>query len=102
MKKTAALALAFIFAVCLFHFYYAEDHCPVHCPSRGGGLGHVHPHHAGASVCLCFWSSLSGPEAVDAPATGAIMSDLAALPAAGRILAMLAADITPPPRSALV
>ena len=91
-----------MFAACLFHFYYAEDHCPVHCPSRGGGFGHVHPHHAGAAVCLCFWSSLGGPEAVDTLAAGAFLSVLAVPPAAGRVLPMTAADITPPPRSFLV
>ncbi len=86
----------------MFHFYYAEDHCPVHCPSRAGGFGHVHPHHAGAAVCLCFWSSLSGPESIDTPAADGLVSVPMILPAAGRILAMMAADITPPPRSSLV
>ena len=100
MKKIAVLAFTVVFAICLFHFYYAEDHCPVHCPSRGGRFGHVHPHHAGAAVCLCFWSSLSGPEAVDTPSTVAFVSVLAR-PDAGRLMAMMAADITPPPRSSL-
>jgi hypothetical protein len=63
MKKAAVLAFAAAFAVCMVHFYYAEDHCPVHCPTKGGRFGHVHDHHAGASTCLCFWSALSGPEA---------------------------------------
>ncbi|MGZ8841755.1 MAG: hypothetical protein ACXW2M_09330 [Candidatus Aminicenantales bacterium] len=102
MKRVAVLAFVVMFAACLFHFYYAEDHCPVHCPSRSGGFGHVHPHHAGAAVCLCFWSSLSGPEALDTLSTGALASVLVALPATGRVLAMMAADITPPPRSFLV
>jgi hypothetical protein len=62
MKRIAVLGLAVFFAVCMVHFYYAEDHCPVHCPTRGGQFGHVHDHHAGASVCLCFWASLFSPE----------------------------------------
>jgi len=101
MKKGAVLAFIVFFAVCLFHFYFAEDHCPVHCPSRGGGFNHVHPHHAGASVCLCFWSSLMGPEAGDFAATSVFLSVLAP-PADGRPVGMLAADVTPPPRSFLV
>lgn len=101
MKRAAVLALAVVFAVCLFHFYYAEDHCPVHCPARSGRLGHVHPHHAGSAVCLCFWSSLSGPEAVDTPASVAFVSAVAR-PDAGRVMTLMATDITPPPKSCLV
>lgn len=101
MKKAAVLAFVFLFAAGLFHFYYAEDHCPIHCPTRAGGLGHVHPHHPGAEVCLCFWSSLMEPEASDFASTTVLLSVLAR-PAAGRPVGMLAADITPPPRSSLV
>lgn len=62
MKKAAILAFALAFAAAMVHFYYAEDHCPVHCPTRGGQLGHVHDHPSGASICFCFWSALLGPE----------------------------------------
>jgi hypothetical protein len=62
MRKAVVVAFIVVFAVCMVHFYYAEDHCPVHCPTRGGHLGHVHAHHACASSCLCFWSGLFGPE----------------------------------------
>lgn len=62
MKRVGVLGLAFLFLACMVHFHYAEDHCPVHCPTRGGHVGHVHGHHAGASVCLCFWASLFSPE----------------------------------------
>jgi hypothetical protein len=101
MKRAAVLAFALMFAACLFHFYYAEDHCPIHCPSRGGGFGHVHPHHHGAEVCLCFWSTLMGPETSDflpSPAFAALLGSKTE----ACVLAMLAADITPPPRSSLV
>jgi hypothetical protein len=101
MKKGAALALAVVFAACLIHFYFGEDHCPVHCPARGGGFGHVHPHHAGATGCQCFLASLSGPETCDLPATGELLTVLAR-PAAERLLGRPAAAITPPPRSLLV
>ncbi len=101
MKKGAVLAFIVVFAVCLFHFYFAEDHCPVHCPARGGGFGHVHPHHPGASVCLCFWSSLMGPEADDSPPAGMFLTVLAA-PAAAHAIVMTTADITPPPKTSLV
>jgi hypothetical protein len=101
MKKAATLVFVIMFAACLFHFYYAEDHCPIHCLSRGARLGHVQPHHAGPSVCLCFWTSLLGPEVNDFVATSAFLADLA-LPSGGRLSGMLAADITPPPRSFLV
>jgi hypothetical protein len=101
MKKAAVLAFVIIFAACLFHFYYAEDHCPVHCPSRAGGFGHAHPSHPGASVCLCFWSSLFGPETSDFLPSGILMA-LLGRAAEGSVLAMMAADITPPPRSFVV
>ena len=101
MKKAAVLAFAVLFTVCLFHFYYAEDHCPVHCPSRGGGFGHVHPHHAEAGICLCFWSSLMGPETDSFAAAVAFLTAVAP-PADGCPLGTPAADITPPPRSLLV
>jgi hypothetical protein len=101
MKKAAILALVVVFAACLIHFYYAEDHCPVHCPARGGRFGHVHPHHAGASVCLCFWGSLMGPETNVVPANVALVFVLARADA-GRVTGMMATDITPPPRSSLV
>ena len=98
MRKGAVLAFIVLFAVCMFHFYFEEDHCPVHCPSRGGGFVHAHPHHAGASVCLCFWSSLVSPETDDFQPAGALLTVLAP-PAARSIIMMAAADITPPPRS---
>ena len=101
MKKAAVLAFVIIFAVCLFHFYYAEDHCPIHCPSRGGGVGNAHARHPGAAVCLCFWSSLFGPETSDFSPSGAMMA-LLDRPVAGTVLAMMAVDITPPPRSLVV
>jgi hypothetical protein len=100
MKKAAVLAFAVVFAVGLIHFYYAEDHCPVHCPARGGRMGHVHAHHPGTTVCLCFLSALSGPEAADLPAAVEFLTVLDR-PAPDRILGMTAADITPPPRSFL-
>lgn len=98
MKKVAVLALAAVFAVCMIHFYYAEDHCPVHCPTKGGRFGHVHDHHAGASICLCFWSSLFGPE----PGEFAGVLDVAALTAAENEAAPPApfgVDIAHPPKS---
>lgn len=101
MKKVAVLALAVIFAACLIHFYYAEDHCPVHCPTKSGGFGHVHPHHAGTAVCLCFWASLSGPETIDLPVMGGTASLLQG-PSADHVLGRPATDITRPPRSFLV
>jgi hypothetical protein len=100
MKKAVALALAVVFAACLVHFYYAEDHCPVHCPARAGGFGHVHPHHGGA-VCLCFCTSLMSPETCDLPTLSGYLV-LLALPAADHLLGRVAADIAPPPRSLLV
>ncbi len=101
MKQAVALALAALFVAGLIHFYYAEDHCPVHCPSRTGQFGHVHPHHPGGSVCLCFWSSLMGPEADDLPAMDAFLTFL--VPASAEpVLGRAAADITPPPRASFV
>lgn len=96
MKRIAALGLAIVFAVCMVHFFYAEDHCPVHCPTRTGHLGHVHSHHAGA-VCLCFWASLIGPEA-EAPTVSVSLVAILARPAAEHLLGAVTADITPPPR----
>jgi hypothetical protein len=100
MKKAAVLALASCFIFGLFHFFYAEDHCPVHCPSPGGRVGHVHPHHAGAAVCTCFWSALAGPESADPPPTHLAFAVLG-LSTPARVLGMTAADITPPPRAVL-
>jgi len=97
MKRAAAFGLAVVFAVCMVHFFYAEDHCPVHCPTRTGHYGHVHPHHAGASACLCFWASLIAPE-TDAPAVPVSLLAILAGPSEGRLLGALTADITPPPR----
>jgi len=101
MKKGAVLAFIVLFAACLFHFYYAEDHCPVHCPTRGGRVGHVHPHHAGASVCLCFLAALANPEADDLPAAVDV-TDVVEHPAAGRLLGRTVKDLTPPPRPSFV
>lgn len=100
MKKGLALLFAASFLLCLFHFYFAEDHCPVHCPSGPGGFGHVHPHHGGA-VCLCFLSTLMGPVACDLPVLGGSLV-LLDRPAAERLLARPTTDITPPPRALLV
>jgi hypothetical protein len=100
MRKAAVAVFIAVFAVCMFHFYYAEDHCPVHCPSKGGQLGHVHHHHAGASVCLCFLSSLFSPETDDVVMAGDFLAAVA-LPADGCVLAMLSADIAHPPKSSL-
>jgi hypothetical protein len=101
MKKGAVLAFVIVFAACLFHFYYAEDHCPVHCSSRGGGFGHVHPRHPGAAVCLCFWSSLLGPETSDFLPSGHLTT-LVGRSTEGCVLAMVVTDITPPPRSSFI
>lgn len=101
MKKAVVLFFAASFVFCLFHFYYAEDHCPIHCPVRTGGFHHVHPHHAGAAVCLCFWSNLMGPETCDLPVMSGSLSFLDC-PGTDRVLGRPAADITPPPRSFLV
>lgn len=101
MKKGAAFALVIVFAACLAHFYFSEDHCPVHCPNRAGGLGHVHPHHPGASVCQCFLVSLSGPESGDLPTMGELLTVIGR-PAAERLLGRPAAAVTPPPRASIV
>jgi hypothetical protein len=101
MKKTVVVAFVAIFAACMFHYFYAEDHCPVHCPSAGGGFGHVHHHHGNASTCLCFWSSLLGPEADDW--VGATDFRIMRDPAGEiRLRASLGADIAHPPKSSLV
>ena len=101
MKKGAVLAFAILFAACMFHFYYEEDHCPVHCPSRGGQVGHVHPHHGGSSACLCFWTSLASPESSDFSPVGALLA-IIDCPAVRCVLDRMAQDITPPPRHSLV
>jgi len=101
MKKSAVLALAAVFTICMIHFYYAEDHCPVHCPTKGGRFGHLHDYHAAASTCLCFWSLLSGPESDEF--AGAL--DVALLtPAENEAApaAPLGADIAHPPKSPAV
>jgi hypothetical protein len=98
MRKAAVLAFAAAFAICMIHFFYAEDHCPVHCPTRGGRVGHVHEHHAGATTCLCFWSALSGPEAYEF----SMANPVAALTAAVNEIAPpspLGADIAHPPKT---
>ena len=101
MKKAAVLAFAIVFAVCMFHYFYAEDHCPVHCPSQSGRVGHVHPHHAAASTCLCFWNSFFSPETGDFAGT----TDFQILMAPAddvRPCCVLSADIAHPPKSCLV
>jgi len=62
MKRAAVAAFVVVFALVMAHYFFAEDHCPVHCPTKGGRMGHVHQHHAGATICLCFWGALMGPE----------------------------------------
>jgi hypothetical protein len=101
MKKAAVIAFVIFFAACMFHYFYAEDHCPVHGPSRGVGFGHVHQHHGGASVCLCFWHSLAGPEADDF-ARAMDFRLMRASAEATRLRASLGADIAHPPKSCLV
>jgi hypothetical protein len=100
MNRAVALVLVIVFAACLVHFYFAEDHCPVHCPAKRGGFGHVHAHHGGA-VCLCFCTTLMAPETCDLPAMSGLLAPLAPL-VPGHVLGRPAADITPPPRSLLV
>ena len=100
MKNAAVLAFVVVFAACMFHYFYAEDHCPVHCPSQGGQLGHAHHHHGNASICLCFWSSLFGPETDDF-AQAMAFATLASLAAAESPRAQLGADIAHPPKSFL-
>ena len=100
MKKATAVAFVIVFAVCMFHYFYAEDHCPIHCPAQGGKFGHVHHHHRDASTCLCYWSSLLGPETDDF-ARAMDFETLTVLPASGRPCASLGADIAHPPKSSL-
>ncbi len=101
MKRIAVLAFIVLFASCLFHFYYAEEHCPVHCPTRGGEFGHVQPHPGGDSVCLCFLAVFADPGADDLPAAADAM-DLVERSPEGRLLALIVEDLTPPPKSSLV
>jgi hypothetical protein len=101
MKRAAIIAFVIFFAVGMFHYFYAEDHCPVHCPSRGGGFGHVHQHLGGAATCLCFWISLFGPETGDW--VGATDYRVMTAPAdVARLRGPLGADIAHPPKSSLV
>jgi len=101
MKRAAVVAFIIVFAACMLHYFFTEDHCPVHCPLKGGRMGHVHPHHGDASTCLCFWSSLFSPESAE---FGRAL-DFAFLaapesPAVG--LDPLGADIAHPPKSFIV
>lgn len=100
MKKAVALVFVACFMATLLHFYFAEDHCPVHCPSHGGRMGHVHLHHPGASVCLCFWSALAGPESGDLVPVDLPQAVLES-PDTELVLAMSVEEITPPPRPVL-
>lgn len=98
MRRALVLAFTVVFAFCLFHFYFAEDHCPVHCPSRAGRVGHVPPHHSSGETCLCFWASMSvPPEPVDIGGASGLVAVMAA-PAEGRPLVSPAADIAHPPK----
>lgn len=97
MKRAAVLGLAVLFLACMVHFYYAEDHCPVHCPTRGGHLGHVHDHHAGASICLCFWASLFSPEP-DVLSGPFDFEVLAAIENEAVVPVLFGADIAHPPK----
>jgi hypothetical protein len=101
MKKAAVLAFAVVFALCMFHYYFAADHCPVHCTSRAAGLGRVHAHHPSGETCLCFWVSMVGPEPVDLDTASGFAAVMAA-PCEGRPLGRLAADIAHPPKSFLL
>jgi hypothetical protein len=101
MRKAAVLAFVVVFAACMFHFFYAEDHCPVHCPSKGGQLGHVHHHHPGASACLCFWSALVAPETAGFSAEAVFLMAISRATDSRPIMTM-AADIAHPPKSSLV
>ncbi len=101
MKRAAVLAFAAAFIVCMVHYYFAEDHCPVHCPARGGRIGHVHAHHADASSCLCFWSSLFGPEAAEF-AEASTVAVWTTAPNETATPAPLGADIAHPPKSLAV
>ena len=101
MKKAAVLTFAVVFALCMFHYYFAEDHCPVHCTSQAAGLGHVHPHHPSGETCLCFWVSMFCPEPVELGAAAGFMA-VTSDPSEGRPLGRLAADIAHPPKSILL
>jgi hypothetical protein len=101
MKRTMVLAFALVFALCMFHYYFAEDHCPVHCPSRAAGFGHVHAHHPSGDICLCFWASMDGPEAIELGGVSGFVTAMAA-PSEGRPLGRPAADIAHPPKFRLV
>ena len=101
MKKVAVVPFVIFFALSMLHYFYAEDHCPAHDLSRGVGFGHVHQLHGGATVCLCFWSSLFGPE-VDDFARATDFRLLRAMAEAARLRAPLGADIAHPPKSSLV
>ncbi len=98
MKKAAIVAFVIVFAAGMFHYFYAEDHCPVHCPTKAGGFGHVHQHPGGASTCLCFWSSLFSPET--GGFAGATDFELVTAPK-NEVVALgpLGADIAHPPKS---
>ncbi|HPW17666.1 MAG TPA: hypothetical protein PLP83_04715 [Candidatus Aminicenantes bacterium] len=98
MRRAAVLGLAAAFLLGMVHFYYAEDHCPVHCPTRGGRVGHVHDHHAGASVCLCFWASLFSPE--PDILSGPLDFEVLAVPENEAVASVLfGADIARPPQA---
>jgi len=97
MKKAVVVAFILFFAVGMFHYFYAEDHCPVHCPSRNGGFGHVHQHHGSASSCLCFWTSLFGPETDDL-ARSMAFTTLDVLASHEDQRAPMGADIAHPPK----
>ncbi|MCJ7485844.1 MAG: hypothetical protein MUQ25_06710 [Candidatus Aminicenantes bacterium] len=100
MKKAVVVAFIIFFAVGMFHYFYAEDHCPVHGPSRAGGFGHVHQHHGHASTCLCFWTTLLGPENDDV--IGAREFEFRMSPAASfGLCPPLGADIAHPPKDLL-
>lgn len=101
MKRTVGLIFVLVFFASMLQYFYAEDHCPVHRPSEGGRIGHVHPHYADASVCLCFWTSLFCLEPGEFGASAGFLAVL--LPSAsGRPLAAIGADIAHPPKPSLV
>jgi len=97
MKRAAVAAFVIVFVLVMVHYYFAEDHCPVHCPTKGGRLGHVHQHHAGAATCLCFWSALLGTEPDAVVAADGLVTEAAPearLSAGGP----LGSDIAHPPK----
>jgi hypothetical protein len=98
MKRAAVAAFVVIFALVMVHYFFAEDHCPVHCPTKGGRLGHVHQHHAGAATCLCFWSALMGPES-DEFVVAADLTIMAPAAASVRVRGSLGVDIAHPPKN---